>query len=167
MKRRTRSRMVRGLGVALLVPLVAVGCGDDDGADTGGDGSGNLLEVRVAGIPPFSVTAWPLVVADSEGYLQEEGIAVDKIFTFDGGALLAGGEVEVLNDGADSGVLAANQGLDVIAVAPLASLVTDGLMVDEEISELGDLKGGTLRTSGAGATDEFLIQEYLDENGVD
>jgi NitT/TauT family transport system substrate-binding protein len=149
----------------MAAAVLAAGCGDDDGGASGG--GGGELEVKVAGIPPFTVTTWPLVVADSEGYFAEEGISVDKIFTFDGGQLLAGGQVDVLNDGADSGLLAANQGQDVIAFAPLANQVTDGVLVNSEITDLAQLEGGTLRTSGAGATDEFLLQQYLDDNGVD
>jgi NitT/TauT family transport system substrate-binding protein len=113
------------------------------------------------------VTAWPLVVADSEGFFADEGIEVDKIFTFDGGQLLAGGQIDVLNDGADSGLLAAEQGKDAIAFAPLASRVTDGLIVRDDVAGVASLAGTTLRTSGAGATDEFLLKRYLSDNGVD
>jgi NitT/TauT family transport system substrate-binding protein len=147
----------------LTVVLVAAGCGSDEQSSSNGD----TLKVTVAGIPPFSITAWPLVIADSGGYFAEEGITVDKIFTFDGGQLLAGDQVNIINDGADSGLLAAQQGKDVIAFAPLAGHITDGLIVKDDIQSVADLAGTTLRTSGAGATDEFLLQKFLEANGVD
>jgi NitT/TauT family transport system substrate-binding protein len=154
------------VALVAVISVVAAGCGGDDDTSSGTDGE-RTTKVKVAGIAPFSVTAWPLVVADSEGYFADENIEVDKIFTFDGGQLLAGGKVDMLNDGGDSGLIALEQGKDAIAVAPLANRVTDGLLVSDDITEISQLDGKTLRTSGTGATDEFLLKRFLEDKGVD
>jgi NitT/TauT family transport system substrate-binding protein len=154
------------LTVAVGLALVATACGDDEGSSDGG-GSADAVDIRVAAIPPFTAFTWPLVVAESEGYFEEEGIGIEETFTFDGAALLAGGQIDVLYEGADSGLLAAEQGQDVIAFGPLVGHVTDGLLVSEDITEIEALPGEALRVSGANATDEFVLERYLEENGVD
>jgi ABC-type nitrate/sulfonate/bicarbonate transport system substrate-binding protein len=106
-----------------------------------------------------------VVVADQEGFLEREGVAIDVTFTFDGGQLLAGGQVDVLNDGADSGLLAALAGKDVILVAPVAQLVTDGLVSTLDVKSVQDLAGKTVRTSGFG-TDDYLARKFIEDNGL-
>lgn len=164
-------RRFKGLvAVAIAVVLATASC-SSDGKKPAATGSSTasattVTTIKVGGIGPFSVTAWPLVIADSEGFFASEGIKIDKIFTFDGGQLLAGDQIDVLNDGADSGLLAAQSGKDVIAFSALANHVTDGLLVRSDITSFDQLVGKTLRASGAGATDEFLLKRLLQNNGV-
>lgn len=137
--------------------LIAAACGDD--------GEKEVVTVNLGSIPPFSVTTWPIVVADEQGFFEREGIDVNITFTFDGGLLLAGGQVDIINDGADSGLIGFAQGKDVIFVAPLAQTVTDGLLVSTDITSVADLEGKTLRVTGFG-TDEFLARRFIEENGL-
>lgn len=145
------------LAALSAVALMAAACGDD--------GEEEVVTVNLASIPPFSVTTWPVVVADEQGFFEREGIDVNITFTFDGGLLLAGGQVDIINDGADSGLIGFAQGKDVILVAPLAQSVTDGLLVSTDITSVADLEGKTLRVVGFG-TDEFLARRFIEENGL-
>ncbi len=151
----------RALVVALLpVTLSAVACGSEEEPTTG-----EVTTVKVATIPPFTVTTWPVIVADAQGFFQEESIEIELTFTFDGGQLLAGDQVDILNDGGDSGVIAAAQGKDIVEVAPVALTVTDGIVVLPDIATVSDLVGKKLRVTGFG-TDEFLARRFVEEQGV-
>ena len=160
MVRRSVTRTTLMLAVA--VGLAATGCG----GTSGGGGGGGLVTIELAGIPPFSVPVWPMVVADHQGFYERENVDVNITFTFDGGQLLAGGQVDVLSDGADSGLIAAAQGKDIVFVAPHMDTVTDGLMVAPDITSVADLEGATLRSAGFG-TDEFLARRFIENNGLD
>jgi NitT/TauT family transport system substrate-binding protein len=157
----SRARMA--VAVLALV-VVAVGCAGQDGADSGG-GPGEVTTIELATIPPFTVTTWPVVVAQHQGYFDREGIEVNATYTFDGGQLLAGGQVDVLNDGGDSGLIAAARGKDVIFVAPVALQVTDGILGAPDITTVEQLRGETLRSAGF-STDEFLAERFLEGQGI-
>lgn len=151
------------LGLVGVVVLTGASCSQE--TTSGGDGS-EAATIEFAGIPPFSIPIWPMLVADHQGFYDRENVEVNMTFTFDGGQLLAGGQVDVLSDGADSGLIAASQGKDILFVAPHMDTVTDGLMVSQDITSVADLEGATLRSAGFG-TDEFLARRFIEENGVD
>lgn len=157
--------LFRSRGAVALVALALLGTACNRGGGGEPTQEGGVTTIELASIPPFSVTTWPVVVAAHEGYFEEENIEVNFTYTFDGGQLLAGGQADVLNDGADSGVIAAARGKDVIFVAPLAQRVTDGLLVAKDITSVADLAGATLRSSGFG-TDEYIAVRFLEENGL-
>jgi NitT/TauT family transport system substrate-binding protein len=159
-----RTVSLKTLGLAGILVLTATACGQE--TTSGGDGSESSATIELAGIPPFSIPIWPMIVADHQGFYERENVNVNITFTFDGGQLLAGGQVDVLSDGADSGLIAAAQGKDVVFVAPHMDTVTDGLMVSPGIATVADLPGATLRSAGFG-TDEFLARRFIEENGVD
>jgi ABC-type nitrate/sulfonate/bicarbonate transport system substrate-binding protein len=158
-----RSIRLRVLGLVGVVVFTGAACGQE--TTSGGDGSEGVTTIELAGIPPFSIPIWPMIVADHQGFYDRESVDVNITFTFDGGQLLAGGQVDVLSDGADSGLIAASQGKDILFVAPHMDTVTDGLMVSRDITAVADLEGATLRSAGFG-TDEFLARRFIEENGV-
>ncbi|MGH2684545.1 MAG: ABC transporter substrate-binding protein [Actinomycetota bacterium] len=162
----------RSVSRTTLVPVIAVllaaaGCGGTTtGGGGGGGGEAEATTIELAGIPPFSIPIWPMVVADHQGFYDRENVDVNITFTFDGGQLLAGGQVDLLSDGADSGLIAAARGKDILFVAPHMDTVTDGLMVSPDITSVAELEGTTLRSAGFG-TDEFLARRFIEESGVD
>lgn len=147
----------------LAIALLASACAQE--GQPAGDGE-QVGSIELAAIPPFSIPSWPMIVAEQEGFFEQEGVQVNITFTFDGGQLLAGGQVDVLSDGADSGLIAAARGKDILFVAPHMDTVTDGLMTSPDIDGVEDLPGKTLRAAGFG-TDEFLARRFIEENGVD
>jgi ABC-type nitrate/sulfonate/bicarbonate transport system substrate-binding protein len=148
--------------ITTAAALVMTGCGDDDPPAEAG-----TTTVKVGAIGPFTMGTWPLLIADANGYFADEAIEVELTFTFDGGQLLAGGQLDVLGDGADAGLIALQSGKDAIAFAANENHMTDGVIVREEIATVADLEGTTLRTSGAGSTDEFVLARYIEEAGLD
>jgi NitT/TauT family transport system substrate-binding protein len=147
----------------LAVALVASACAEE--GRPAGDAE-QVASIDLAAIPPFSIPSWPMILAEHEGFFNREGVHVNITFTFDGGQLLAGGQVDVLSDGADSGLIAAARGKDILFVAPHMDTVTDGLMTSPDIDSVEDLPGKTLRVAGFG-TDEFLARRFIEENGGD
>lgn len=151
----------RAIAIVGLLALGLTSCGDD------GDDEASLSRIRVAAIPAISVVSWPLVAADEEGCFAEQGIEVDFSFTFDALTLLASGEVDLSMDSADSGLTGALRGVDVVFVAPLVSLVTIGVIGGAGIEEPEDLEGETVGVTGVPSTDQFVVQRYLEQQGVD
>lgn len=155
--------------VAATALLFAACGGDSEPRGTNGEGDDGvaLTIVELAAIPPGSLLpAWPLLVTDSQGFFEDNGVKVNFNFTFDGGQLLAGDQVDILSDAADSGLIAAAQGKDIIMVAPLLLAVTDGLLVSSGVETAADLEGQVVRSSGFG-TDEFIAQKFVESQGAD
>lgn len=152
----------RAIAIVGLLALGLTSCGDD-----GGDDEASLSRIRVAAIPAVSVVSWPLIAADEEGCFAEQGIEVDFSFTFDALTLLASGEVDLSMDSADSGLTGALRGVDVVFVAPLVSLVTIGIIGGAGIEEPEDLEGESVGVTGVPSTDQFVVQRYLEQQGVD
>jgi NitT/TauT family transport system substrate-binding protein len=145
--------------------LVAA-CGGGDDTESSGDNGAELTTIELAAIPPGSLLpAWPLLVADNQGFFEENGVKVNFNFTFDGGQLLAGDQVDILSDAADSGLIAASQGKDIVMVAPLLLQVTDGLLVSPDVESVADLEGQVVRSSGFG-TDEYVARQFIESEGL-
>jgi ABC-type nitrate/sulfonate/bicarbonate transport system substrate-binding protein len=122
--------------------------------------------VNVASTPPFSVTSWPIVVADRAGFFRREGIQVKLNFTFTGHQLLAGDLVQFVNAGAQGPLLPAMRGKDIVFVAPIAGTVTTGILAGRDIGKVTDLEGKAFAVSGLGNTDHFVIAKFMERQGL-
>lgn len=154
----------------------AAACGSDDDASSGSSATGGTSTdgdaaqptgIKVAAIPPFAAVTWPLLVAAKEGYFAEANLEPVTTYTFGAAPLLAGGQVDLIHDGADSGLNAALSGKDVIFVATIGMTATIGIIGAEDVTEPKDLEGKTFAVSSIGSTDEFLVRRFLENEGVD
>jgi len=150
----------------IAVALMAGSCGpaQDEGGQQGTEAQAPV-HIDVGSFPGLGTGNWSVGIAQQQGFFDREGLDVEVTYTFDGGQLLAGGQLDLISDGADSGLVAFAQGKDVVAVAPVTMLAADALVVQPEIDSVTDLAGKTLRVTNFG-TDEFLAREFIEAEGL-
>lgn len=167
--RRSRLRMV---GVVGALALVATACGgdDDDGdaAPSESDGGGGDVEAKSATVVlPFGscLSFYPLYVAESEGYLEEEGL--DVTIEVGGGsaaanqAILTGqGDISLT---APNELFAAAEDADLTAFYSLYQEDTFSLFVpaDSDIETVADLEGTTVAYSTPSGGDYTYMEGFL------
>lgn len=166
-------RLRRWVAVAAAVPALAfigAGCGgDDEGSDGGSEGG--LQEVELLLSFPESVIWSSLLVAQDQGYFEEEGLEVTSEGT-DGSAFVT---QQVIAGNADYGWAAADS--DIIAYANdprlrvvmchqeqnIFRIVT---LADSDIQSVEDLAGGTLGFTEKGGGEEPLVTSALADAGI-
>lgn len=164
----------RCIGTAVSVIVLAVAfasCGGGNGSGTSttfGSTSPNkaLTSVSIGSIPQFTVTTWPLLIAQEQGYFRQQGISPQFTWTFDGVAPLAAGKVDFLNTGADRAVAAAAAGAKTLVLWVTADRLTDGLLVNKSIHSVSQFVGKTIGVSGIGNPDWWVVRQYLAQHGV-
>jgi NitT/TauT family transport system substrate-binding protein len=174
----------------LLLPLLAVGLlaslaaiHPDAGAAAASRAPANtqaasvapqLVTLRYGTLPVTGLLG--LYLANEQGWLAEEGIALD-LQTMAGGAeivpAMIGGSLDMGITNAFSHVVARDQGFDVKAVAAGASEVrgspTHAILVrgDSPIQSAQDLVGRTMATNTLNNIDHVMQMTWLQNNGVD
>jgi ABC-type nitrate/sulfonate/bicarbonate transport system substrate-binding protein len=161
---RRSGRRLSYAGIALALMAASCGPGQDEGGQQATEPEAPV-QVDVGAFPGPNTGSWAVGIAKDQGFFEREGLDVEVTYTFDGGQLLAGGQLDLISDGADSGLVAFAQGKDVIAVAPVTMLAADALVVQPDIESVADLAGKTLRVTNFG-TDEFLAREFIEAQGL-
>jgi ABC-type nitrate/sulfonate/bicarbonate transport system substrate-binding protein len=172
----SRRRFLYGAGAVAggFIAFGATACGSDSspstsnsGAPSGVSGPGQPTAINVGAIPPFAAVTWPLLVAAKEGYFAEAKVEPATTYTFGAAPLLAGGQVDLIHDGADSGLNAALGGKDIIFVATIGMTATIGILGAKGVTQPKDFEGKIFAVSAIGSTDEFLVRRFLEAKGVD
>src|SRR5438132_933721 len=138
--------------LAIVVLLVAAGCGDSKGAGS----SGQTLRIGYSAWPGW----FPLAVAEEKGLFDKAGLKVELTYFVDYTAsldALVAGKVDVnaqtLND-TMLGVAAGND--QRIVVVNDNSTGNDQIICDSKITSIKDLKGRKIAAE-AGVVDHFLL----------
>lgn len=172
---RKKTNRMRWLAVMLVLPALVFGlvaCGDDDeSSDDGDSGSSASTEVEMLLSFPPSVIWSSLLVAQDQGYFEEEGLDVSPVGT-DGSAFVT---QQVISGNADFGWAAAESVIIAYANDPslrvvmchqeqnIFRIVTP---VDSDIETVADLAGGTLGFTEKGGGEEPLVTATLAEAGL-
>jgi NitT/TauT family transport system substrate-binding protein len=168
------------LAVGLLASLTAVRPDAGAAASRAADGAGpasvtpQVVTLRYGTLPVTGFLG--LYLANEQGWLAEEGIALD-LQTMSGGAevvpAMIGGSLDMGITNAFSHVVARDQGFDVKAVAAGSSEVrgspTHAILVraDSPLQTAQDLAGRTLATNTLNNIDHIMQMTWLQNNGVD
>ena len=111
----------------------------------------------------------PIYLARESGYFKDQGLSVEIIApseTSDGLKLAAAGQVDLAVSYQPQTIIAADQGLDLKAVAPLvAHPLTTLLFLDKSIKTPADLSGKTIGYTVPGLMD-VMLQAFADLNGI-
>lgn len=160
---------------AILVTLAGalaggVGCGGDPAAD-------GLLTVKVSGSPHLSVG--PLLLADAEGYFEEQGIRIELLVlpgsTSEAVPALASGALDVITGRTNIGVFnAMANGAPIRIVASQARLMpddcpTEGLMARGAVEpprSPADLRGKRIAVNRM-TLDGYYLDVLLSRAGLD
>jgi NitT/TauT family transport system substrate-binding protein len=133
-----------------------------------------LIDVQYGIVGP-SASEWSSYNAEQQGFFRDEGLHVTTINT--GGptnvmAALAGGSINIGNDGTDSDVAGVAHGLPIKIVADVFVIVPYQLMVSPSVTSWAQLKGksimlATKKDITAVAFNEMAANNHFNPNDVD
>jgi NitT/TauT family transport system substrate-binding protein len=160
--------------LALLAALVVAGCRDTDEGSSGsssssssGGGSGGAQPIRIA----FST--WNgyigIVIGVKEGLFEKAGVKVDYTVVEDPVQrfnALKSGSLDAIATTPDTFSRTTAQGIETTQVLGLdASVGGDGIVAENSITGISDLKGQKVGVS-AGSTSQWFLAYVLDQNGM-
>jgi NitT/TauT family transport system substrate-binding protein len=175
MVRRTSKRVAARLAAVALVALAAlalVACGGDD--DEGGDSAsgGETQEVEVLLSFPRGNAWLPLLVAEDQGYFEDEGIRL-KIQETEGSGFVTqqiiAGNADFGWAGAPSDVIAYGKEpqLRALACNHAKNIFSINTPADSDIQDVSDLDGRKLGITAKGGGEEPMVQSVIEENDLD
>jgi NitT/TauT family transport system substrate-binding protein len=171
LSRRGRSAAAFTALLAVLAALVVAGCGGDDEAATSGGGGGSAgtktTPIRIA----FST--WNgyigIVIGVKEGLFKKAGVDVsytvveDPVQRFNA---LKSGSLDAIATTPDTFSRTYANGIETVQVLGLdASVGGDGIVSENSIGSVADLKGQEVGVS-AGSTSQWFLAYVLDQNGL-
>jgi ABC-type nitrate/sulfonate/bicarbonate transport system substrate-binding protein len=112
---------------------------------------------------------WCVFVAEDKGFLPAEALTLDTTvfrLTSDATRALSSDSLDMTNLATDSGILAAEQGADIISIAGVLNKPLYSLVVSPEIRAFGDLRGKTLGVSDLKDGSTILLQRVLERQGL-
>jgi NitT/TauT family transport system substrate-binding protein len=165
-----RGRRAVVLIAALLTTLVVAGCGGDDTQTTSGGGgasSSGAAPIRMA----FST--WNgyigIVIGVKEGLFEKAGVKVDYTVVEDPVQrfnALKSGSLDAIATTPDTFSRTYANGIPTVQVLGLdASVGGDGLVAENSVQSVADLKGQQVGVS-AGSTSQWFLAYVLDQNGL-
>lgn len=167
-----RWRRWAALAAVLPALVLAAGCGDDDddSGDSGGGGA-ELTEVKLLLSFPESLIWSSLLVAQDQGYFEEEGLEVTSEGT-DGSAFVTqqviSGNVDFGWAAADSDIIAygTDERLRVVMCHQEQNIFRIVTLADSDIQSVDDLAGKTLGYTEKGGGEEPLVNSALGDAGI-
>lgn len=169
--RKSRGAAAMATLVGLLVALVVASCGGGDEATTGGGASGGggtqAKPIRMA----FST--WNgyigIVIGVKEGLFEKAGVKVDYTVVEDPVQrfnALKSGSLDAIATTPDTFSRTYANGIETVQVLGLdASVGGDGIVAENSIRTVADLKGQQVGVS-AGSTSQWFLAYVLDQNGL-
>lgn len=158
----------------VLASLALVACGGDD--DEGGaaqeSGSGSTQEVEVLLSFPRGNAWLPLLVAEDQGYFEDEGIRL-KIQETEGSGFVTqqiiAGNADFGWAGAPSDVIAYGKvpGLRALACNHEKNIFSVNVPADSDIQDVTDLDGRKLGITAKGGGEEPMVDSMIAENDLD
>ncbi len=181
-----RGRFARQIGVFGVALLVACGSGTTGGAP--GKVAPAAPPPQAAAPAPAAQTAeapapvtirwgqvttvaqqWPMFVADAKGYFEAEGVTLDTTvfrLSSDATRTLSSDSTDISNTATDSGILAVEQGADIISIAGVMNKPLYSLLVTPDVSTVADLRGKTLGVSDLKDGSTILLQRVFERHGL-
>ena len=155
---------------ALLAALVVAGCGGDDTPTTGGGGGGassKAAPIRIA----FST--WNgyigIVIGVKEGLFEKAGVKVDYTVVEDPVQrfnALKSGSLDAIATTPDTFSRTYAKGIESVQVLGLdASVGGDGIVAENDVQSVADLRGKQVGVS-AGSTSQWFLAYVLDQDGL-
>jgi NitT/TauT family transport system substrate-binding protein len=149
--------------------LLLAACGG--GEKTPAEGTDALSEdsVVVASVSPSWLVVAPVLVAEENGYWEEEGLSVKREVVGPGtahiGALIGGSIDFSVNINTPTLIQAASKGADLVAIASSQDTLSYVLYA-KGVDSVEDLAGKTIVTDAPGGDSEFFTLDVLAEHGL-
>jgi NitT/TauT family transport system substrate-binding protein len=170
----TRAALYRGaIASVILASLALSACGGDDDEDSAGQSaSEGPQEVEVLLSFPRGNAWLPLIVAEDQGYFEDEGITL-KIQETEGSGFVTqqiiAGNADFGWAGAPSDVIAFGKdpNLRALACNHAKNIFSINVPADSDIQDVTDLDGRKLGITTKGSGEEPMVQSVIAENDLD
>jgi NitT/TauT family transport system substrate-binding protein len=155
-----------------LAALVLAACGDDDDGGAQESASGGTQEVEVLLSFPRGNAWLPLLVAEDQGYFEDEGIKL-KIQETEGSGFVTqqiiAGNADFGWAGAPSDVIAYGKdpSLRALACNHEKNIFSINVPADSEIQDVSQLDGRKLGITAKGGGEEPMVDSVIKENDLD
>lgn len=128
---------------------------------------GQPAKLRAGGFGADSPSSWPVYIAKEKGFFAEEGIDVAFTRSYEQMVGLLGGSFNVIDEAADSPILAAAKGADTIVVYDISDRPSQFMVLAPGVSSVNELEGKMIGVWKIPSTDQLLLQKYLAKKGID
>jgi NitT/TauT family transport system substrate-binding protein len=156
----------------ILASLAVAACGGDDDEEAQESGSGGTQEVEVLLSFPRGNAWLPLLVAEDQGYFEDEGIRL-KIQETEGSGFVTqqiiAGNADFGWAGAPSDVIAFGKdpSLRALACNHEKNIFSINVPADSDIEDVADLDGRKLGITAKGGGEEPMVDSVIAENDLD
>lgn len=168
-----RGKGVLALIAALCLAVAVAACGDDDD-DSGGEtaSSGETQEIDVLLSFPRGNAWLPLLVAEDQGYFEEQGLKVNIQETEGSGFVtqqIIAGNADFGWAGAPSDVIAfaTDSSLRALACNHEKNIFSINVPADSDIQDVSDLDGRVLGITAKGGGEEPMVDSVIATNDLD
>lgn len=124
-------------------------------------------KLRAGGFGADSPSSWPVYIAKEKGFFAEEGIDVSFTRSYEQMVGLLGGSFNVIDEAADSPILAAAKGADTIVVYDISHRPSQFMVLGPGVNSVNELEGKLIGVWKIPSTDQLLLQKYLSKKGFD
>lgn len=156
--------------LALTASLLSAGCSDDSGEDQAAENGQEATETLKVGMLGKDIKTACIILADSLGYFEEEGVDVqfEKINSLsDGLTAVSMDKLDILPFGVIPSCSFISQGTDVVIFGGTISEGSEGITKDDvEYTQLSDFAGKTIGCFRM-ETGHMVLKGLLREAGID
>lgn len=167
-------KLLLALTATLCLAVGVAACGDDDEDDAGAQSasSGETQEIDVLLSFPRGNAWLPLLVAEDQGYFEEEGLALNIQETEGSGFVtqqIIAGNADFGWAGAPSDVIAfaTDPSLRALACNHEKNIFSINVLADSEIQDVSDLDGKVLGITAKGGGEEPMVDSVIASNDLE
>jgi len=126
-----------------------------------------LVQLSAGGFGSDAVSSWPVYVAQEKGFFAKEGIQLTFTRSYEQMMALIGGSFDLIGEAADSPILAADKGAEIVVVYDLSRRPSQFMVLAPGMNAISDLKGKTIGVWKIPSTDQMLTKKFLAKHGID
>lgn len=127
----------------------------------------SFVELSAGGFGSDAVSSWPVYLAQEKGFFAKEGIKLNFTRSYEQMMALIGGSFDIIGDAADSPILAAAKGAEIVVVYDLSRRPSQFMVLAPGVKTVSELKGKSIGVWKIPSTDQMLTKRFLAKNGID
>jgi ABC-type nitrate/sulfonate/bicarbonate transport system substrate-binding protein len=127
----------------------------------------SAIQLNAGGFGSDAVSSWPVYVAQEKGFFAKEGVQLNFTRSYEQMMALIGGSFDIIGEAADSPILAADKGADILVVYDLSRRPSQFMVLAPGVQTVSELKEKTIGVWKIPSTDQLLTKKFLAKNGID
>lgn len=125
------------------------------------------VKLRAGGFGLESVTNWPTIIAQQKGFFASEGLTVEYNRSYEQMPALIGGSFDVIDTGADTTVLAADKGANIVIVYETSHRPPQFMVLGPGINSVKEMEGKLFGVWRIPSTDQVILNKFFAKQGMD